>query len=118
MGCISDLLILYKLCRADGSSEQCPLSADASDREGMPSSYSDSVVSGETSHDVDKQERIERYVRMTIQNQAETRLAAQSNLEKVHPYVILACDRIKHSGDANRYLCLISLQEYFLGHGP
>lgn len=37
---------------------------------------------GEISHDVDKQERIERYVRMTIQNQAESRLA-QSDMVMV-----------------------------------
>lgn len=37
---------------------------------------------GETSHDVDKQERIERYVRMTIQNHAESRLA-QNNADMV-----------------------------------
>jgi hypothetical protein len=68
--------------RADGSSEQCSLSAEMGDREGISNSYGDSVVSRETSHDVDKQERIERYVRMTIQNQAETRLA-QSTVDKV-----------------------------------
>ncbi len=38
----------------------------------------------ETSNDVDKQERIERYVRMTIQNQAESMLARNSeNVSKL-----------------------------------
>ena len=77
LGTILQLHALY-FFRADGSSEQCPLSADAGDGEG---SHNDPVA-GDISHDVDKQERIERYVRMTIQNQAETRLA-QSSAEKV-----------------------------------
>lgn len=67
--------------RADGSSEQCAVS-DVVEGSGV---VSDSVLAsgpGESSHDVDKQERIERYVRMTIQNQAESRLA-QSNSDTV-----------------------------------
>ena len=67
---------LITLCRADGSSEQLPLSADAAEDSTLPSG------AGESSHDVDKQERIKRYVRMTIQNQAESRLA-QNSAEQV-----------------------------------
>ena len=66
--------------------------ADTTEEEGVPS-FNDSVFasgSSETSHDVDKQERIERYVRMTIQNQAETRLA-RNNTDTVslsYPLII------------------------------
>lgn len=52
--------------------------SSSEDVEGTTStSVSNSVSTasiGETPNDVDKQERIERYVRMTIQNQAESML--------------------------------------------
>ena len=66
--------------RADGLNEQCATVSDGAEGNGM-STVHDSLLSsgpGESSHDVDKQERIERYVRMTIQNQAESRLAQNS----------------------------------------
>lgn len=71
---------LLLLLRADGSNEQCSGSSDAGEGNVPPSSNQSPLTSGpsETSHDVDKQERIERYVRMTIQNQVESRLAQTS----------------------------------------
>ena len=63
--------------RADGSNEECGISNDGAECSGLLSGASSVMKSspGESSHDVDKQERIERYVRMTIQNHAESRLA-------------------------------------------
>lgn len=89
--------------RADCSSEQCPVSAaDTTEEEGVPSFNDSLFASGpsETSHDVDKQERIERYVRMTIQNQAETRLA-RSNTDTVSlpypPAILNTVTRVSYS---------------------
>ena len=73
----SSIAYLCHTYRADGSNEQCSAASDATEGNGLSSSHNSLLPSGsgEISHDVDKQERIERYVRMTIQNHAESRLA-------------------------------------------
>lgn len=64
----------------DAPSEDSP-SADIMEGNGLPGSSSTLPIggSGESPHDVDKQERIERFVRMSIQNQAESMLAQTSS---------------------------------------